>query len=85
MTLLIQAANVNTPTAATRSSPTPRSRSAEGDRLALIGANGSGKSTLFRLMAGQLHPQRGALTLARGDRASASSARNRRSTRPDGA
>ena len=39
-----------------------------GDRLALIGANGSGKSTLFRLMAGRLHPQRGALTVARGVR-----------------
>ena len=40
----------------------------QGDRLALIGANGSGKSTLFRLMAGELKPQAGALTLARGTR-----------------
>ena len=40
----------------------------QGDRLALIGANGSGKSTLFRLMAGELRPQSGALTLARGTR-----------------
>jgi ATP-binding cassette subfamily F protein 3 len=40
----------------------------QGDRLALIGANGSGKSTLFRLMAGVLQPQGGALTVARGTR-----------------
>ncbi|MCA9861989.1 MAG: ABC-F family ATP-binding cassette domain-containing protein, partial [Thermomicrobiales bacterium] len=31
-----------------------------------IGANGAGKSTLFRLMAGVLRPQAGALTLSRG-------------------
>jgi ATP-binding cassette subfamily F protein 3 len=38
----------------------------QGDRLALIGANGSGKSTLFRLMAGLLRPDRGAITVSRG-------------------
>ena len=40
----------------------------QGDRLALIGANGSGKSTLFRLMAGEIRQQGGALTVARGTR-----------------
>jgi ATP-binding cassette subfamily F protein 3 len=68
VTLLIQAANVDYAYGghAVLGSATFEVR--QGDRLALIGANGSGKSTLFRLMAGELAPQRGALTLARGVR-----------------
>ncbi len=39
-----------------------------GDRLALLGPNGAGKSTLFRLLAGELQPQAGAVTVRRGVR-----------------
>jgi ATP-binding cassette, subfamily F, member 3 len=38
----------------------------QGERLALLGSNGSGKSTLFRLLAQELKPQAGAVTLRRG-------------------
>ena len=34
-----------------------------GDRLLLTGANGSGKSTLFRILAGQLSPTKGEISL----------------------
>ena len=66
MTLLIQAANVEYAYGGNDVLTGATFEIRQGDRLALIGANGSGKSTLFRLMAGQLRPQRGTLTLARG-------------------
>ena len=68
MTLLIQAANIDYAYGGNDVLTGATFEIRQGDRLALIGANGSGKSTLFRLMAGQLQPQRGALTLARGTR-----------------
>jgi ATP-binding cassette, subfamily F, member 3 len=68
MTLLIQAANVEYAYGGNEVLTGATFEIRQGDRLALIGANGSGKSTLFRLMAGELHPQGGALTLARGTR-----------------
>lgn len=37
-----------------------------GERAAIVGANGSGKSTLLRLAAGELCPDRGAVTVAAG-------------------
>ena len=40
----------------------------QGARMGLIGVNGSGKSTLFRLIAGQLEPDEGAISLMRGTR-----------------
>ncbi|MDJ0610662.1 MAG: ABC-F family ATP-binding cassette domain-containing protein [Kiloniellales bacterium] len=40
----------------------------KGDRLALIGRNGSGKTTLLRLITGELQPDAGDVTLARGVR-----------------
>lgn len=39
-----------------------------GDRFALLGPNGAGKSTLFRILAGELLPQRGSVTQRRGVR-----------------
>src|ERR687894_731749 len=68
MTLLIQAANIEYAYGGNDVLTGATFEIRQGDRLALIGANGSGKSTLFRLMAGQLRPQRGTLTLARGTR-----------------
>ncbi|MBA3449712.1 MAG: ABC-F family ATP-binding cassette domain-containing protein [Chloroflexia bacterium] len=68
MTLLIQAANVEYAYGGNDVLTGATFEIRQGDRLALIGANGSGKSTLFRLLAGQLRPQGGALTLARGTR-----------------
>ena len=68
MTLLIQAANVAYAYGGNDVLHGATFEIRQGDRLALIGGNGSGKSTLFRLMAGQLKPQRGALTVARGAR-----------------
>jgi ATP-binding cassette, subfamily F, member 3 len=68
MTLLIQAANIDYAYGGNDVLSGATFEIRRGDRLAIIGANGSGKSTLFRLMAGQLRPQRGALTVARGTR-----------------
>src|SRR5215213_3199273 len=68
MTLLIQAANIDYAYGGNDVLSGATFEIRRGDRLALIGANGSGKSTLFRLMAGQLRPQRGTLTVARGTR-----------------
>src|SRR5215208_1305334 len=68
MTLLIQAANIEYAYGGNDVLSGATFEIRQGDRLALIGANGSGKSPLFRLMGGQLRPQRGALTLARGSR-----------------
>jgi ATP-binding cassette subfamily F protein 3 len=39
-----------------------------GDRHALVGPNGAGKTTLLRLAVGELTPERGERTLARGTR-----------------
>ena len=36
--------------------------------MGLIGVNGSGKSTLFRLIAGQMEPDEGSISLMRGTR-----------------
>ena len=66
MTLLIQAANVDYAYGGHDVLTGASFEIRQGDRLALIGANGAGKSTLFRLMAGLLKPQGGALTLSRG-------------------
>ncbi len=40
----------------------------EGDRIGLIGPNGSGKSTLLRMLAGELEPDAGEVTLRSGAR-----------------
>ena len=40
----------------------------QGARMGLIGVNGSGKSTLFRLIAGQMEPDEGPISLMRGTR-----------------
>ncbi len=40
----------------------------EGDRLGLVGVNGSGKSTLLRIIAGQLAPDGGQVSLQKGMR-----------------
>ena len=66
MTILIQAANVSYAHGGNRVLDGASLEVKSGDRLALIGANGSGKSTLFRLLARDLPPQAGAVTVARG-------------------
>src|SRR5215472_5085223 len=40
----------------------------EGERLGLIGRNGAGKSTLLRILAGQIEPDEGAVSLRRNTR-----------------
>jgi ATP-binding cassette subfamily F protein uup len=40
----------------------------EGDRIGLIGPNGSGKSTLLRMLAGEMEPDAGEVTLRSGAR-----------------
>jgi ATP-binding cassette subfamily F protein uup len=40
----------------------------EGERLGLIGANGSGKSTLLKILAGELEPDGGSISLRRNTR-----------------
>ncbi len=37
----------------------------EGDRVGVVGVNGSGKSTLFRLLAGELEPDAGTVSVGR--------------------
>lgn len=66
MTILIQAASVSYAHGGNRVLDGATVEIREGDRLALIGANGAGKSTIFRLLAGELHPQGGAVTRGRG-------------------
>ncbi len=39
-----------------------------GSRMGLVGVNGSGKSTLFRIIAGQMEPDSGTLSLMKGAR-----------------
>jgi ATP-binding cassette subfamily F protein uup len=41
----------------------------EGERLGMIGRNGAGKSTLLKILAGQLEPDAGAISLRRNTRA----------------
>lgn len=38
----------------------------EGDRFALVGPNGAGKSTLFKMLLGEMEPDRGEIALRRG-------------------
>ncbi|HOW28234.1 MAG TPA: ABC-F family ATP-binding cassette domain-containing protein [Elusimicrobiota bacterium] len=38
----------------------------EGDRYALVGPNGSGKSTLFKMLLGEVEPDRGEMQMKRG-------------------
>src|SRR5829696_1398975 len=66
MTLLIQAANVRHAHGGNQIFEEISFEVKTGDRLALIGANGAGKSTLFRIMAGVLKPDGGAVTHQRG-------------------
>src|SRR5262245_29439311 len=68
MTLLIQAANVDYAYGGHAVLAGATFEIRQADRVALIGANGSGKSTLFRLMAGLITPDGGAVTIARGTR-----------------
>ena len=37
-----------------------------GDRIAVIGANGSGKTTLFEIIAGNITPDTGSVSVRRG-------------------
>ena len=39
-----------------------------GQRMGVVGVNGSGKSTLFRMIAGELEPDAGSITLLKGAR-----------------
>ena len=39
-----------------------------GQRMGLVGVNGSGKSTLFKLIAGELEPDSGSITMIKGTR-----------------
>ena len=37
----------------------------EGARIGFVGRNGTGKTTLFRMIAGELHPETGTLSVPR--------------------
>ncbi len=39
-----------------------------GHKVGLVGRNGTGKTTLLRIVAGEIHPDDGSLTTAKGDR-----------------
>lgn len=39
-----------------------------GERVAILGANGAGKTTLFRILTGELTPDKGSVSIARGKR-----------------
>ena len=40
----------------------------EGHKVGLVGRNGTGKTTLLRIIAGEIHPDDGSITTAKGDR-----------------
>jgi len=40
----------------------------QGQRMGLVGVNGSGKSTLFKLIAGEMEPDSGTITMIKGTR-----------------
>src|SRR3954463_11829004 len=40
----------------------------EGERLGLIGPNGAGKSTLLKILAGQIEPDAGSISMRRNTR-----------------
>ena len=40
----------------------------DGWKVGLVGANGTGKSTLFKMIAGELHPDAGSITLSQRQR-----------------
>lgn len=66
MTILIQAANIAYAHGGNQLFTDLSFVLQERERIALIGENGAGKSTLFRLLAGELQPQAGAITRSRG-------------------
>ena len=39
-----------------------------GERVAILGDNGAGKTTLFRILTGELTPDKGSVSIARGKR-----------------
>ena len=39
-----------------------------GERVGILGRNGCGKTTLFRILTGELHPDEGSVSIAKGKR-----------------